>query len=115
MQDPNKQTRMIRCQNQDLFANSVQAFIKEGCEVKQLALLWHDRVSFVLADDFSIRSIRFQDEVIAAAKDINAETKQQEFDADFFIMTQTFHGLFDDLLALFSKERIVESSSVIAA
>lgn len=104
MQDPNQQTRIIRCQNQDLFANSVQAFIKEGCEIKNIALCWHDRVNFVLADDFTLRSIQFMDEVVAAAKEIDAETKHQQFDADFFIMTQTFTGLFEDLLKLFVRD-----------
>lgn len=104
MHDPNQVKRIVRCQNQDLFANGVQAFIKDGSEVKQLALSWHDRVDFILADDFTLRSIQLRDEVIAAAKEIDVETKQQQFDADFFIMTQTFTGLFDDLLALFAKE-----------
>lgn len=113
LQDPNQQTRIIRCQNQDLFANSVQAFIKEGCEVKQIALCWHERVNFVLADDFTLRSIQFLDEVIAAAKEIDADSKQEQFDADFFIMTQTFTGLFEDLLKLFIRDEadIVESNT----
>lgn len=103
LQDPNQQNRVIRCQHQDLFANGVQAFLKDGCELKQVALCWHDRVNFVLADDFSLRSIRLQDEIIAAAKEIDVESKQQQFDADFFIMTETFSGLIKDLLAVFAK------------
>jgi len=101
LQDPNQQTRIIRCQHQDLSANSVQAFIKEGCEIKQLALCWHDRVNFVLAEDFSLRSIKFQDEVLAAANEIDAETQRQQFDADFFIATETLTGLLKDLLDYF--------------
>jgi recombination associated protein RdgC len=104
LQDPALQNRIIRCQQQDLFAHSIQSIIKEGCLVKQLALCWHDRVNFVLADDFSIRSIQYQEEVIAAANDIDTETKQQQFDADFFIMTETLGGMITDLLQVFAKE-----------
>ena len=104
LQDPSQQNRMIRCQQQDLFASSIQAIIKEGCLVKQLALCWHDRVNFSLADDFTIRSIQYQEEVIAAANDIDTETKQQQFDADFFIMSETLGGLIKDLLQVFVRE-----------
>lgn len=110
LQDPGQQNRVIRCQQQDLFANSIQTILKEGCEVKQLALCWHDRVNFILADDFSIRSIQYQEEVIDAANDIDTETKQQQFDADFFIMTETLHGMIKDLLAVFAKESAVETT-----
>jgi recombination associated protein RdgC len=112
LQDPQQQNRVIRCQQQDLFASSIQSLIKDGCEVKQLALCWQDRVNFVLADDFSLRSIQYQEDVLSAASDIETETRQQQFDADFFIMTETLDGLFSDLLKLFVKsEKSVEANA----
>jgi recombination associated protein RdgC len=111
LQDPAQQNRMIRCQQQDLFAPSIQSILKEGCLVKQLALCWHDRVNFSLADDFSIRGIQYQEEVLAAANDIDTETKQQQFDADFFIMTETLYGMITDLLRVFSKEAVAEEAT----
>jgi recombination associated protein RdgC len=105
LQDPRQQNRIIRCQQQDLFTQGIQTILKEGCEVKQLALCWHDRINFVLADDFSLRNIQYQEEVISAANDIDSDTKQQQFDADFFIMTETLYGLISDLLAVFLIEK----------
>lgn len=104
LQDPERQNRMIRCQNQDLFASSILSLIKDGCEVKQLALKWQDRLDFVLADDFSIRSIKYEDEILQQVKEIDAETKQQQFDADFFIMTETLSHFLKDLLIAFARE-----------
>lgn len=104
LQDPQKQNRVIRCQHQDLFAPSIQGLIKDGCEVKQLAMCWQDRINFVLADDFSLRSLQYQDAVLEEAKGIDSETKQQQFDADFFIMTETLTALLSDLLEVFCKE-----------
>ena len=104
LQDPQQQNRIVRCQQQDLFTSGIQTILKEGCEVKQLALCWHDRINFTLADDFSIRGIQYQEEIIAAANDIDSETKQQQFGADFFIMTETLSGLFEDLMKVFAKE-----------
>jgi recombination associated protein RdgC len=98
MQDANHQNRVIRCREQNLFANSIQSLIKDGCEIKQLALNWQDHIDFVLADDLSLQSIRFKDEVIQQAKDMEAETQQQKFHADFLIMTGTLEGLIKDLL-----------------
>ena len=107
LQDPNQQTRMIRCQHQDLFANAIQLLIKEGCAAKQLALCWQDRVNFVLAEDFSLRSIQYQDDVISAVTEMDTETKQQEFDANFFIMTEVLCALIKDLLEVFAADEEV--------
>lgn len=99
LQDPEQKNRTIRCQQQNLFAAGIQSLIKEGCEAKQLALCWQDRVNFVLsADQFSLSGLQYQEAVIAQAKEMDAETKQQQFNADFLIMTETLSGLFRDLL-----------------
>lgn len=105
LQDPNQQNRVIRAQQQDLFAKSIQSFTQDGCEVKQLALNWQDRVHFVLSDDFSLRNIQFQEEIIAQANDMESETRQQQFDTDFMIMAGTFSQLLKDLLTLFGMPK----------
>lgn len=104
LQDPNQQNRIIRCQQQDLFASGIQALIKDGCEVKQIAMNWQDRVKFIFADNFSLRSIQFQEELITQSHEMS-ETKQQQFDADFYIMTETFGNLLLDLFELFNSPK----------
>ena len=100
LQDPNNEARMVRCQQQDLFASSIQSLIKDGCEVNQLALTWQDRVTFVLANDFSLRSIQMQDELIEQVKELAPESREQQFDADMLIMCGTFSLMLNDLLAI---------------
>ena len=102
LQDPAQQGRVIRCQQQDLFTISVQSLIKDGCEVKQLAVNWQDRVNFVVSDDLSLKSIKFQEEILFQAKEMEAETKEQLFDADFLIMTDIISLVLNDLLAVFT-------------
>lgn len=104
LQDPNKEGRTVRCQQQDLFAPSILALIKDGCEVSQLALSWQDRIKFVLAKDFIVRGIQFQDELLTQVKELEAETAQQQFDADFLIMHATFADLLKDLLESFADQ-----------
>lgn len=102
LQDQNQTNRVIRCQHQDLFATSIQTLIKDGCEVKQIAMDWQDHITFVLVNDFSLQSIRFKDELISQAKDMEAETAEQKFIADFFILTESLSHLFTELLKVLS-------------
>lgn len=104
LQDPQQQNRIIRAQQQDLASSSIQTLIKEGCEIVQLALSWHDRLSFVLADDFAIRTIRLVDDDMAEIND-EIETKEQKFDADLLMMTEMYSGMFTDLLKVFQKDQ----------
>jgi recombination associated protein RdgC len=112
LQDPKLQNRIIRCQQQDLFAASIQALIADGCEVKRIGLCWQDRVSFVLADDFSLSAIKYQEAILAEAQDMEPETAQQQFDADFLIMTETLAGLFNALLPLFTRAAVSSGKAV---
>lgn len=107
LQDPQQQRRMIRCQHQDLGANGIQSLLKEGCEISQLALAWKDQVQFVLTSEFSLRSIQFQDAVVALSKSDFTETAQQRFDADFVIMTEVLTQMIEDLHDLFAKNPAV--------
>lgn len=113
LQDPNQQKRTIRCQQQDLFATSIQSLLKDGCEVMQLALTWQDRLNFVLGDDFILRSIRLANDDLADIKD-DIETPHQKFDADLIMMTEMFSGLLKDLLQVFSKAHLSKASLALA-
>jgi recombination associated protein RdgC len=103
LQDPNQQHRIIRCQQQDLFVQSIQSLVKEGCAVIQLALCWQDKINFVMAEDFSLRNVRLSEEDIAEIYD-ELETKQQKITADLIMMSNLLAGVFTDLLATFTKK-----------
>ena len=96
-QDPNQENRIIRCQHQDLYAESMVALIKDGCRVKQLSLTWQDQVSFAITDESTFLSISYEDELLESAKDIDSETKEQVFDANMMIMTKSLSHLIHNL------------------
>lgn len=104
LRDPQQQARVIRCQQQELSAEAVINLLKDGCEVHQLACAWHDRVNFNLTEKFTLTGIRFHDTVLELAKEHYSESEFQKMDADFFIMTETFQGLFKDLMLEFGAE-----------
>jgi len=114
MRDPNEKERVIRCQQQDLSSDPIQALLKGGCQVDQLALNWQDRINFVLTENFTLKNIQYQDEVLDLAKDNRTETAEQRFDADFIIMTETLSALLQDLIPVFQRpeeeDPITESS-----
>lgn len=103
LRDPQQQTRVIRCQQQELSADPVITLLKDGCEVHQLSCAWHDRVNFNLTEKFTLTGIRFHDTVLELAKDSYSESENQKIDADFFIMTETLQGLLKDLLVEFGE------------
>jgi len=103
LQDPNQQNRVIRCQEQDLFAGSIQSLVKDGCEAIQIGLCWQDRINFVLSDSFMLRGVKLADEDITNLRE-DVETKQQRFDADFVLMSEMLSGLIQDLLANFEEK-----------
>lgn len=111
LQDPQQQKRVIRCQHQDLFSQSIQTLLKEGCEIAQLGLQWRDQLQFVLCSDFSIKRIQFQEAVLALSKSDYTETPQQRFDADFVIMTEILSLMIDDLSALFVESGFIASEA----
>lgn len=102
LQDPSQTKRIIRCEHQDLFSNSIQSLLKEGFAVKQLALDWQEQIQFRLHDDFSLRQLRFQDTLIQAAKDYETETADQQFAADALILTKSLSALLHELIGIFT-------------
>lgn len=102
LQDPSQQSRTIRCQQQNLSATPIQSLLTDGCQVKQLALSWQDRVNFNLTSEFLLRGLDFQDKLQSSDAG-DAQTEQQQFDVDFILMTQAVSELMLDLLALVAK------------
>ncbi len=100
LNDPANQGRVIRCQQQDLFSESIQTLLAEGCCVKQLAFSWQGQVSFNLTENFTLQSIRFEDQIMARSQEMEPETQQQQMDADFFVMTEVLSALLVDLCAV---------------
>lgn len=108
-QDPNNTKRIIRCQQQDLFAPSIQGVLKEGCEVHRMQFTWNDQITFTLKDDFSLRSLKYQDAVIElaneSAEEHSAESKEEQFEADFMIMTESVGKLLHDLIDVLGTKK----------
>ena len=85
LKEPVEKGGVIRIRGVDLGSQEVLQHLKAGKQVSRLALEWQDRIACVLADDLSIKRLKFTDLVMDQAAD-SAEDETMRFDADFAIM-----------------------------
>ncbi len=104
LQDPHKQMRMIRCQQQNLFVPNIQALLKDGYVVKQIALNWQDQIDFTLNNQLLLSSIQLQDRIFEQEQ-ITDASPQQQFCSKLLIEVDLLSRLIEDLLgAIVAKQ-----------
>jgi len=96
-----KDGRVVRCKHQDLSADEVSAHINSGMFVTKLALNWREGITFTLDDSLAIKGIKFGDSITEKSNERNPESKAEQFDADFAVMTAQLRPMINDLITAF--------------
>ncbi|MFO1433183.1 MAG: recombination-associated protein RdgC [Candidatus Competibacteraceae bacterium] len=85
LQDRDEGGGVVRCKGQDLNSSEILAHLQAGMQVTRVALVWKQRLAFVLTEDLSIRRLRFLDVIKEQVGE--TDTLEQLFDAEFALMT----------------------------
>jgi recombination associated protein RdgC len=90
---------VIRCKGRDLGSDEIHNHLRAGMQVVKLALEWDERLSFVLADDLSIKNLRVGD---ALRDDLaEADDPAARLDAEFALLALQLRELMARLDSLF--------------
>lgn len=92
------------CKHQNLLAKEINAHLKAGKLAKRLALEWNDRLGLIIDDELVIRRLQILDLIKTQVNDIDAESVDQQFQADFAIMNMEIAALIERLFTVFGGE-----------
>ncbi len=111
LRDTKKEGGIVRCSQQDLFADEIQSHLKAGKQVTRLAIEWRERLSCILSEDLTIKRLKFLDVVLDAAHEQGAEDEAAQFDADFTLMTLELSRFIPALTEIFGGENDTASAT----
>ncbi|MGB3726633.1 MAG: recombination-associated protein RdgC [Glaciecola sp.] len=92
---------IVRCKKQDLDADEVLGHVQAGKLVHKLAVAYKERLSCIIAEDLSIKRLKFTDIVLEENQDIDKDNAAAKFDADFLLFTNEVKDFITDIDAAF--------------
>ncbi len=101
LRDLDEDGGIVRCRRQDLESEEIQAHLKAGKQVVQLAVEWEERVSALITDQPALKRLRFADELMDEAADGAGDDPAALLDADFTLMSLELRRFLDHLIEIF--------------
>lgn len=110
LKHPDPAGGQVTIKGQDLGAGEVRNHLNHGKYAVKLALIWKERLSFVLQDDLSIKRLKFEDVIRDAEGDTKADDFASRFDLDFSLMTLELAAFLPQLLGSLGGEALPEAA-----
>ncbi|TPE47596.1 recombination-associated protein RdgC [Maribrevibacterium harenarium] len=101
IQDTSEDKAKIRFKSLEPLSEDVTQHLQQGMLVKQLALKWTDKLSFVLNDDLTLRKVKFDDSLKEAAFNDSQGGGLADMDADFALMSLNVREFFENFSTWF--------------
>lgn len=102
LRDPVDAGAIVKCRRQDLDSDEVREHLKAGKQGFQLALVFEERLEFVLGEDMVVRKLRFLETATQALERDDRDSLHAEIDASFALMSGELGQLLERLEAEFS-------------
>ncbi|PCJ24989.1 MAG: recombination-associated protein RdgC [SAR86 cluster bacterium] len=93
-------SNIVRCKGQDLYSDEIQSHLEAGKQVKNLGVTWKSLLSCIIADDLTVKRIRFEGMKEESSNE-EVESAAQKFDQEFAIMTLQMSEFFQDFFSAF--------------
>ena len=104
LQTPNEEKATVRYSRHALDVEEIRGHLAAGKTAMRLALTWNDRISFALTDQLQIKQLAFLD-IIKEEAESQAETAEEQFEADFVLMTGELGHFLQDLVDALGGEQ----------
>jgi recombination associated protein RdgC len=91
----------------DEIGGEIKAHLASGKLPTRLALTWDDRISFILTEKSEIKRLAFLD-LLKEAAEKTAEHADEQFDADFALMTGEFARFLPQIVEALGGEVVEE-------
>ena len=95
IQDASEDRAKIRFKSLEPLSEDVTRHLEQGMSVKNLALRWTDKMSFVLNDDLTIKKVKFDDTLKDNAFNDSQGGALSDMDANFALMSLTVRDFFE--------------------
>ncbi|MBT1450382.1 recombination-associated protein RdgC [Glaciecola sp. XM2] len=95
---------IIRCKQHNLDADEILAHIQAGMWVQKLAIAYQDKLTCIIAEDLSIKRLKFTDIVKQQNEDIGKDELQARLDADFSLFSAEIDAFVRDLKTMFDLQ-----------
>lgn len=79
-------SNIVRCKSQDLATDEIQTHLTAGKQVRSLGVSWNGLLSGVIADDLTVKHLKFED-IREEQESFDEESSAQKFDQEFSLMT----------------------------
>lgn len=103
--EPGDEGAIVRFKRQQLEGAELQAHLEAGKKASKLLLSYSDRITFLFAEDYTLKRIRFDDLVLDENSEIDDEDPIARLDADFSLMCGEIAALLPALINALGGEK----------